>query len=716
MKSLYRKVESFDGQTITINGKPSYELGSFLGGGAAGVVYEGTDLSDKSQIRPVAIKILNPVGFRLAPAVTLRRCIVARRGQQVGGSSSSSGAGAAAAAASEGSSSGHSCGGAGGAAAVVSAGPGSPGSGGGGAGASRQPSKLGPEHVWWLVSPNTKQVLAAYMDPRYGSLVELPLPKCIEIWGLNPRTDAPPSSPPAAAAAATASSSACRSPNAEFSHHDCWNENGMMGGGGFDMDGGGDSPGGGLSGGSGGRGAFEVQVDGMGVSIPWLPPKYVQWLAQRRKVKREINNMGRVGGHSNVLQLLSVLELLQDSKSTLFLILELVTGGELLDHIRLAGEEGSRVAGSRAKAASALRAAGAAQRYFSQLLSGLAYCHRRGVCHRDLSPSNLLLAESPQGDAPPELKVADFGLSACCGGAFSSTGNENQGARSKERRGLPQRVRSVVGSPYYMAPEVTTGNSKGYDGFKADAWSCGVVLYTMLTQSLPFDRDLSRCPRYKRFKIWVEKHRIGSSQHTAAATTTTTALPRGSSSSSSSSSSSATPPSSSGVASEAALPQQASASPIPSPVPPSPCPTNPAQKHKPPHGSSVLRTSATPPPVPPAWLFPPMIPPAARDLLVSLLVPNPSRRMSVEQALSHPWLEGGWGSEAAGGGTPAAAAAATAARELRQPTLRRRCWRGREGAARQRTLMRKRRTPSPSANGPRRSLPRPPSRDLDGKK
>ncbi|CAB1121407.1 unnamed protein product [Ectocarpus sp. CCAP 1310/34] len=652
MKSLYRKVESFDGQTITINGKPSYELGSFLGGGAAGVVYEGTDVSDKSQIRPVAIKILNPVGFRLAPAVTLRRCIVARRGQQVGGSSSSSGAGAAASA-SEGSSSGHSCGGAGGAAAVVSAGPGSPGSGSGGVGASRQPSKLGPEHVWWLVSPNTKQVLAAYMDPRYGSLVELPLPKCIEIWGLNPRTDAPPSPPPpAAAAAAAASSSACRSPNAEFSHHDCWNENGMVGGGGFDMDGGGDSPGGGLSGGGGGRGAFEVQVDGMGVSIPWLPPKYVQWLAQRRKVKREINNMGRVGGHSNVLQLLSVLELLQDSKSTLFLILELVTGGELLDHIRLAGEEGSRVAGSRAKAASALRAAGAAQRYFSQLLSGLAYCHRRGVCHRDLSPSNLLLAESPQGDAPPELKVADFGLSACCGGAFSSTGNENQGARSKERRGLPQRVRSVVGSPYYMAPEVTTGNSKGYDGFKADAWSCGVVLYTMLTQSLPFDRDLSRCPRYKRFKIWAEKHSIGSAQHRASAAT---ALHR---CSSSASSSSATPPSSSGFASEAALPQQASASPIPSPVPPSP-----AHKHKPPHGTSVLRTPAPPPPVPPAWLFPPMIPPAARDLLVSLLVPNPSRRMSVEQALSHPWLEGGWGSEAAGGGTPAAAVATAARRE-----------------------------------------------------
>lgn len=40
MKSLYRKVDSFDGQTITVDGKPCYELGGFLGGGAAGVVYE----------------------------------------------------------------------------------------------------------------------------------------------------------------------------------------------------------------------------------------------------------------------------------------------------------------------------------------------------------------------------------------------------------------------------------------------------------------------------------------------------------------------------------------------------------------------------------------------------------------------------------------------------------------------------------------------------
>lgn len=252
------------------------------------------------------------------------------------------------------------------------------GAGGGVGGAGSKPYKLGPEHVWWLVSPNTKQVLAAYVDPRYGSLVELPLPKCIEIWGLNPRT-------------AESSTASCGSPNreagvgeeAEGASRGPRGAGGRTGGGGdraerkerddweFEIDSGGAEAG-------VGTGGFEVQVDGMGVSIPWLPPKYVQWLAQRRKIRREISNMARVGGHRNVLELLSVLELRQDSKSTLFLVLELVTGGELLDHIRLLGER----RGSRARESSALRAEGATQRYFGQLLSGLSFCHRRGVCHR----------------------------------------------------------------------------------------------------------------------------------------------------------------------------------------------------------------------------------------------------------------------------------------------------------------------------------------------
>lgn len=232
-----------------------------------------------------------------------------------------------------------------------------------GGGSAMKAHKLGLEHVWWLVSANTKQVLAAHVDPRYGNLVELPLPKCIEIWGYNPKTDV--------------SSCSCVSPNSGRSAGGRSGterrEQDESGGGGFDREmEGSDS-------GVVGTGGVEVQVDGMRVSIPRVPLKFVQWLAQRRKVRREICNMSRVAGHRNVVKLISVLEFLQDSKSTLFLILELVTGGELLDHIRPLTDYGGL---GRNRGASVLRAEGSAQRYFGQLLSGLAYCHRQGVCHR----------------------------------------------------------------------------------------------------------------------------------------------------------------------------------------------------------------------------------------------------------------------------------------------------------------------------------------------
>lgn len=60
-----------------------------------------------------------------------------------------------------------------------------------------------------------------------------------------------------------------------------------------------------------------------------------------------------------------------------------------------------------------------------------------------------------------------------------------------------KRLRSVVGSPHYVAPEVTDGNPSGYDGRQADMWSAGVIMYGLLTGSLPFGRDLSACPRFK---------------------------------------------------------------------------------------------------------------------------------------------------------------------------------------------------------------------------
>jgi hypothetical protein len=69
------------------------------------------------------------------------------------------------------------------------------------------------------------------------------------------------------------------------------------------------------------------------IAISAVPTKYIRWLRQRRAVTKEVRNMLLIGRHRNVLHLFEVLEYIQESKSTMFLILELVKGGELFDLI-----------------------------------------------------------------------------------------------------------------------------------------------------------------------------------------------------------------------------------------------------------------------------------------------------------------------------------------------------------------------------------------------
>ncbi|KAH9747980.1 CBL-interacting serine/threonine-protein kinase 23 [Citrus sinensis] len=161
------------------------------------------------------------------------------------------------------------------------------------------------------------------------------------------------------------------------------------------------------------------------------------------QIKREISTMKLIR-HPNVIRMYEVMA----SKTKIYIVLEFVTGGELFDKIasrgRLKEDE--------------------ARKYFQQLINAVDYCHSRGVCHRDLKPENLLL------DANGVLKVSDFGLSA-----------------------LPQQVRddgllhTTCGTPNYVAPEVI--NNKGYDGAKADLWSCGVILYVLMAGYLPFEES-----------------------------------------------------------------------------------------------------------------------------------------------------------------------------------------------------------------------------------
>jgi serine/threonine protein kinase len=104
-----------------------------------------------------------------------------------------------------------------------------------------------------------------------------------------------------------------------------------------------------------------------------------------------------------------------------------------------------------------------AMHFFRQLIYGVEYLHSRSVCHRDLKPENLFI------DDMQDLKIGDFDL-ACS----SSNGP----------------LKSCCGSLYYVAPEALTGDE--YDGFKADIWSSGIILFVMLAGRLPFfDRNES---------------------------------------------------------------------------------------------------------------------------------------------------------------------------------------------------------------------------------
>lgn len=99
--------------------------------------------------------------------------------------------------------------------------------------------------------------------------------------------------------------------------------------------------------------------------------------------------------------------------------------------------------------------------YMRQVFSALCYLHRKGVSHLDVKPENILIAQDGS------VRLADFG---------------SVHSRTPTMEVLSSRV---CGSPQYAAPEVLQG--RGYVPQFADAWSCGISLFVLLTRSLPFD-------------------------------------------------------------------------------------------------------------------------------------------------------------------------------------------------------------------------------------
>lgn len=178
---------------------------------------------------------------------------------------------------------------------------------------------------------------------------------------------------------------------------------------------------------------------GQSVAIKVIDKEKVLKVGLINQIKREISVMKLVR-HPNIVQLSEVMA----TKTKIYFIIEYAKGGELFN----------KVAKGKLKE-------DVARKYFQQLISAVDFCHSRGVYHRDLKPENLLLDENGN------LKVSDFGLSALI--------------ESKRQDGL---LHTTCGTPAYVAPEVIS--RKGYDGAKADIWSCGVILFVLLAGYLPF--------------------------------------------------------------------------------------------------------------------------------------------------------------------------------------------------------------------------------------
>jgi len=708
-----RRVDFYDGQTISVDGKPTYEVGNYLGGGVAGVVYEGNRLRplDEYPIRAgyadqgggsfndlmlnslklddsveepnmnggcndgwwasasvedqggtqksnsklnvenkleredsnilsekdetVAIKILNPVGFRLLSSSSCATATIVKEGVPMD--------------------------------AEVLDGS----------------KPMLEEHVWWLVNPSSKNLrtlkrepsplvvdrrdgaavgttfaensrskrvssdavvrtdlldrgsddkglrlslIAAYVEPTSGTLKELPLTRCIEIWGHAPFGASEIEFEEMMDAIERVNAGL---PSREECPDETENEDSLTEVEPFPF-----MKNSGLYRASNSKKSnLYCEALNAHIAVSKVPPKYIRWLRQRRAATKEIRNMMRIGRHKNVVHLYEVMELIQESKSIMFLVLELVRGGELFDLIS-SNSANTMCNSSSAELSEAEQVEIIMRKFFNELSSGISYCHANGIAHRDLKPENLLVHNDSANSRT--LKIADFGLSS----TFTLTKKPVQYDRQEssctpmkgcdppspgpvtglspllnrnfnsmlslltcgsvdqiaecfvmpthlnvpgEAKSL-KRMTSIVGSPHYVAPEIisqTDGGREsgscsqavGYDGTKADVWSAGVILYAMLFRSLPFGEDLLRCPRFQSFSKWYgESRKMGRTRRLSA---------------------------------EAAL--------------------EPLEENEPDD-------------LGPQWFFPSQTSLLSKDLIVAMLNPNPSRRLAIEQVLDHPWM------------------------------------------------------------------------------
>ena len=179
----------------------------------------------------------------------------------------------------------------------------------------------------------------------------------------------------------------------------------------------------------------------------------------------EINILKKLD-HPNILKITDFYSL----KNEYNIITEYCQEGELFNEIRAYAPFSEPLAGY----------------YMKQILTAVCYCHGMNVIHRDLKPENILIVRRAKNGCHP-IKIIDFGTAK----VFSKGKNENL----------------LIGSSYYIAPEVLSRNYTE----KCDLWSCGVIMYILLTGRPPFggNNDEEIIARIKRGKYDLSKYPWG---------------------------------------------------------------------------------------------------------------------------------------------------------------------------------------------------------------
>jgi calcium/calmodulin-dependent protein kinase I len=193
-----------------------------------------------------------------------------------------------------------------------------------------------------------------------------------------------------------------------------------------------------------GRGAFSIvkkgieKKTGKAYAIKIIDKTKACGEAEKKRLATEVKILQQVK-HPNIVGLKDLFE----TKTELYLVMELITGGELFDKIVEKGQYTEKDASI----------------IVAKILNAVDYLHNQGIAHRDLKPENLLL----RGGDDTEVLISDFGLSKIV----------DQSAM----------METACGTPYYVAPEVL--QATGYDK-EVDLWSVGVITYLLLCGFPPF--------------------------------------------------------------------------------------------------------------------------------------------------------------------------------------------------------------------------------------